>query len=189
MVLIGPPGAGKSTVGRVLAERLGVDFRDTDDLIREDLGSTIPEIFTRHGEAGFRRIEEHVVRAALVAHRGILALGGGAVLSGATRALLLDRTVVCLDVDVEEGLRRIAIDSDRPLFTGANLAADYAEVLRQRQPLYRDAARIVVETSGRTPDHIAHAVLAGLGLRSRAGGEGAGDQDTIVSGPDLGSKP
>ncbi|MFE3054462.1 shikimate kinase [Nocardia sp. NPDC059239] len=170
MILVGPPGAGKTTVGRLLADRVGVSFRDTDDLIREATGCSIPEIFAERGEAEFRRIEEDMVRGALATRGGVLSLGGGAVLSAATRALLRDRIVVCLDVGAEEGLRRVVVDSDRPLFSSADRSAHYADMLRRRQPLYREIARLVVGTDGRIPEEVVRRVLAELGSRSPSNG-------------------
>ncbi|MFF2562044.1 shikimate kinase, partial [Kitasatospora sp. NPDC058060] len=87
VVLVGPPGSGKSTVGRLLAERLGVGFRDTDADIEATVGKPIPDIFVDEGEPHFRALEAAAVRAAAEGHDGVLALGGGAVLAEATRAL------------------------------------------------------------------------------------------------------
>ncbi|MCW2831955.1 MAG: shikimate kinase, partial [Aeromicrobium sp.] len=98
VVLVGPPGAGKSTVGARIAERLGVAFRDSDTDIETGQGTSVQDIFIDHGEAHFRALEEQAVAAALTEHDGVLALGGGAVMSDATRALLEGHRVVFLDV-------------------------------------------------------------------------------------------
>lgn len=96
VVLVGPPGSGKSTVGRVLADRLGLAFRDTDADIEQLAGKPIPEIFVDEGEPHFRELEVRAVRAAAETHPGVLALGGGAVMAEATRELLHGLPVVFL---------------------------------------------------------------------------------------------
>src|SRR6478609_1396299 len=97
-VLVGPPGAGKSTVGRALADRWSVGFRDTDADVEASTGESVADLFVVRGEAAFRELERDAVAAALVEHDGVLALGGGAVVDPSTRALLADHVVVHLDV-------------------------------------------------------------------------------------------
>ncbi|BCK55229.1 hypothetical protein NWFMUON74_30010 [Nocardia wallacei] len=164
VVLIGPPGAGKSTIGRKLARELGVELYDTDAGIEDETGRTIPEIFADDGEPEFRRIEERVVRRAVLNHKGVVSLGGGAVLSGATRELLRERTVVYLEISVAEGLRRTGANSNRPLLAGDDPGAKYRRLMRERRPLYREVASVRVRTDGRSPGRVVRNILAKLGL-------------------------
>ncbi|TQM31865.1 shikimate kinase [Nocardia bhagyanarayanae] len=168
VVLVGPPGAGKSTIGRKLAKELGVDLYDTDAGIERETGRTIPEIFAADGEPEFRRIEERVVRRAILAERGVVSLGGGAVLSKDTRALLRNRTVVYLEISVAEGLRRTGASNQRPLLNGDDPGAKYRELMRKRRPLYREVATVRVRTDGRSPGRVVRMILDKLGLEPAA---------------------
>lgn len=180
VVLVGPPGAGKTTIGRKLAKELGVELYDTDAGIEHETGRTIPEIFATDGEPEFRKIEERVVRRAILAERGVVSLGGGAVLSQDTRALLRNRTVVYLEISVGEGLRRTGASTNRPLLNGADPAAKYRELMRKRRPLYREVASIRVRTDGRSPGRVVKMVLAKLGVEPSDPGNG-----TDIDCPDL----
>ncbi|MBF6335608.1 shikimate kinase [Nocardia abscessus] len=164
VVLVGPPGAGKSTIGRKLARELGVELYDTDAGIERETGRTIPEIFAEDGEPEFRRIEERVVRRAVLAERGVVSLGGGAVLSENTRALLRNRTVVYLEISVAEGLRRTGASTQRPLLNGADPGAKYRELMRTRRPLYREVATVRVRTDGRSPGRVVRMIMTRLGM-------------------------
>ncbi|SUA80840.1 Shikimate kinase [Nocardia otitidiscaviarum] len=164
VVLVGPPGAGKSTIGRKLARELGLELYDTDAGIEERTGRTIPEIFAADGEPEFRRIEEEVVREAVLAGHGVISLGGGSVLSAATRAVLRGRTVIYLEISVGEGLRRTGASTNRPLLTGDDPAGKYRELMKIRRPLYREVATIRVRTDGRSPGRVVRMILAKLGI-------------------------
>jgi shikimate kinase len=165
-VLIGPPGSGKTTVGQLLAGRLGLPFDDSDaDIVRAE-GRTIADIFTTDGEPAFRALERRSVAGGLVEHTGIFALGGGAVLADATRALLKDHTVIFLSVTMNEGVRRTGLSSARPLLAGVNPRAKFKSLLEARLPLYREVATIEIDTSERTPEEVVE--LALTGLRDRA---------------------
>ncbi|MDW6058651.1 MAG: shikimate kinase [Streptomyces sp.] len=157
-------GVGKSTVGRVLAERLGTGFRDTDTDIVESAGKPISEIFIDEGEPHFRELERQAVRAAVAEHRGVLALGGGAILDDSTRALLADLPVAFLEMGVAEAVKRTGLDAPRPLLA-VNPRQRWRELMEQRRPLYTEVARAVVSTEGRTPEDVADAVLDALELK------------------------
>ncbi|MEU5683343.1 shikimate kinase [Streptomyces venezuelae] len=164
VVLVGPMGVGKTTVGELLAARLGVSFRDTDADIVAAQGREISDIFVDEGEEHFRALEKAAVAAALVEHDGILALGGGAVLDASTRALLAEHPVACLLMDVEEAVRRTGLNQARPLLA-VNPRKQWRELMESRRPLYAEVARVVVPTDDRTPDEVAQAVLDALELK------------------------
>lgn len=153
-VVVGPPGAGKTTIGTALAEALGVGFRDTDADIVETMGKSISDIFTDGGEAAFRAAEEKAVAVALREHDGVLSLGGGAVLSEQSRKLLAEHTVVFLNVGMAEGVRRTGLSTARPLLAGVNPRAKFKELLDARLPLYREIASVEVDTDTKSPDEI-----------------------------------
>ncbi len=158
LVVVGPPGAGKSTVGNALAQRLGVDFRDTDADVETTAGMSVTDIFVDRGEGTFRELERAAVHDALAHHDGVLALGGGAILNSATRAELGGRTVVFLDVGLAEATRRVGLARDRPLLI-ANPRAQLLRLMEERRPWYEEVAAVTVSTDGRTPDEIADEVL------------------------------
>lgn len=162
-VVLGPPGAGKTTVGRLLAERLGVDFRDTDDDVVATAGKPISDIFTDDGEAAFRALEEEAVAEGLKTHDGVLALGGGAVLSATTRDRLAGQAVVFLNVGMAEGVRRTGMSSARPLLAGVNPRATFKTLLDARLPLYREVATIEVVTDDLEPAQVVDALLRPTG--------------------------
>ncbi|MFF3194371.1 shikimate kinase [Streptomyces sp. RM1] len=164
VVLVGPMGVGKSTVGRLLAERLGSGYRDTDDDIVAAEGRTISEIFVDEGEESFRALEKAAVAAALAGHEGVLALGGGAILDPGTRALLAGQRVVYLCMGVEEAVRRTGLNVARPLLA-VNPRKQWRELMEARRHLYEEVATAVVETDGRTPEEVAQAALDALELK------------------------
>jgi shikimate kinase len=159
LVLVGPPGSGKSTVGELVASRLGVGFRDTDRDIEAAAGQPIADIFVDHGEPHFRGLERAAVAAALAEHDGVLALGGGSVMAAETRALLDGHRVVFLDVSVPEAAARVGFNRDRPLLLG-NVRAQLRALLAERRPAYEAVAKHTVDTDGRTPDEIAEEIFA-----------------------------
>lgn len=160
LVLVGPPGAGKSTIGRRLARALSMELIDTDAIIEERFSKTCGEIFSELGEPKFREIEEEVVAEALQGC-GVISLGGGAVLSPRTRDLLADLEVIWLDVSAEEGLRRTQDDS-RPVLQAADPAARYQQILTDREPLYREVASFKARTNGLSPQKIVTEILSHL---------------------------
>ncbi|GAA1976732.1 shikimate kinase [Kitasatospora viridis] len=164
VVLVGPPGAGKSTVGRLVAEHLGVPFRDTDDDIVATAGKPIADVFVQDGEPHFRELERAAVAAALAEHPGVLALGGGAVLAEPTRALLKGHRVAYLEVALADAVKRVGLDAPRPLLA-VNPRQQWRELMERRRPLYLEVAAAVVSTEGRTPEQVADAVLESLELK------------------------
>ena len=164
VVLVGPMGVGKSTVGLLLAERLGVSYRDTDDDIVAEQGRTIAEIFVDEGESAFRVIEKRAVRRALGEHDGVLALGGGAILDSDTRALLAGQRVAYLSMDVEEAVKRTGLNTARPLLA-VNPRKQWRELMEARRHLYEEVATAVVTTDGRTPEEVTEAALDALELK------------------------
>jgi shikimate kinase len=146
LVIVGPPGAGKTTIGQSVAARLGVAFRDTDIDIENAAGKPISEIFIDDGEEHFRALERAAIVTALGEHDGVLALGGGAVLDPETRKDLIGQTVAYLEVDVPDAVRRIGLNRDRPLLIG-NPRQQLRALLDQRRPLYVEVATFVIDAS------------------------------------------
>ncbi|MCX4773914.1 3-dehydroquinate synthase [Streptomyces sp. NBC_01260] len=163
IVLVGPMGVGKSTVGELLAARLGTSYRDTDADVVATAGKPIAEIFYDEGEDRFRELESGAVRAAVAEHTGVLSLGGGAVLDETTRALLAGHAVVYLSMDVDEAVKRVGLNTARPLLA-VNPRRQWRELMEARRHLYTDVARVVVATDERTPEEVAQAVLDALEL-------------------------
>ena len=157
IVLVGFMGAGKSTVGCLLSERLGCAFADTDERIEGRAGAPIRDIFSRAGEEAFRALERDVVAEALMGGSGVVALGGGALGDAATRAALAEAVVVHLEVSFEEAMRRLGSDGSRPL-----LAADPGELYEARRSVYASAADVVVATDDRGPEEVAAEVAGKL---------------------------
>jgi shikimate kinase len=166
LVLVGPPASGKTTVGTAVAEALGVGFRDTDRDVEVETGSSVADLFVSQGEPHFRALEETAVARALGEHAGVLALGGGAVMSAATRELLVGYgraggTVVWLDVDLASAAKRVGLSRDRPIL-GVNPRAMLRHMLETRAPLYGEVATLTLTTGGREPADVVADVLAAL---------------------------
>jgi shikimate kinase len=166
IVLVGPPASGKTTVGTALSRSLGIPFRDTDHDVEITAAMSVADIFITAGEPQFRALEEAAVTRALREHDGILALGGGAVTSGATRAFLVDYgraggTVVWLDVDLASAAKRVGLSRDRPLLA-VNPRSLLRSMLEQRAPLYGEVATVRVDTAGRTAEDVIAEVLSAL---------------------------
>ncbi|MBK8459562.1 MAG: shikimate kinase [Micropruina sp.] len=156
IVVLGAPGAGKSTVGRLLASSLGLSFTDVDARIEAEQGKPIREIFADSGEAHFRELEREATLACL-AEGGVISLGGGAVMTPAIREAVSGLDVVWLQVSIAQATRRIGMNQARPLLLG-NLRAQLIQLLAERTPVYAELATIVVDSDHNTPrqivDHI-----------------------------------
>ena len=161
LVLIGPPGAGKSSVGALLARRWATDLRDTDADIEVAVGKPVAEIFVDEGEGFFRELEGRAVEEALAEHVGVLALGGGAVTSDHVRRLLAGHHVAFLDVSLAEAASRVGLGVTRPLLLG-NVRSQLKALLDARRPLYQEVATITVATDGLSVEKVADAVEKAL---------------------------
>jgi shikimate kinase len=175
VVLIGAPGAGKTTVGAALAARLGVGFTDTDAIVEAAAGKPVSDIFITDGEPEFRRLERAAVAAALApganaAGPGIVGLGGGAVMDEHTQASLAGQRVVYLETGFAELAKRVGLDRARPLLIGTNPRAQLKALLEQRLPVYGRLAWLTVRTDGREPDQIAAEIAAAVADDVAGGG-------------------
>ncbi|HWS58759.1 MAG TPA: shikimate kinase [Actinotalea sp.] len=175
VVLVGPLGSGKSTTARALAVRLGVTSRDTDEDVERATGRTISDIFVQDGEPTFRALEREAVAAALSAHDGVLALGGGAVLDASTQDALagyVERggVVVFLDVSLAYAAPRVGFNQARPLLLG-NPRAQWQSLMDARRPVYARVATLRADTDGRKPAQVAAQIAAHLA--DHAGGHTA----------------
>ena len=165
IVLIGPMGAGKTTVAGLLAERLGTSVRDTDHDVEATAGRPISEIFVDEGEAAFRALERAAVAEAVATHDGVLALGGGAVLDPGTREVLAGHDVVYLRVGLADAVKRVGLGTSRPLLLG-NVRSRIKTLLDERAPVYESVATLVVDTDGRSPQDVAEEIVTALARKA-----------------------
>lgn len=162
VVLVGPMGAGKTTVGELLARHWSVGFRDTDADVEELAGKPVSEVFVDDGEDAFRALERRAVADALEEHDGVLALGGGAVMDPATQDLLADHRVVFLRVGLADAAKRVGLGVSRPLLLG-NVRSKLKQVIDERAPTYERVAGHVVDTDGADAATVAERVAEALG--------------------------
>jgi shikimate kinase len=161
VVLVGTMGAGKTSVGRILARTWGVGFRDSDQDVEAAEGRTISDIFVDSGEAEFRALERAAVATALAEHDGVLALGGGAVLDEGTRKLLDGHHVVFLRVGLSDAAQRVGLGVSRPLLLG-NVRGQIKVSIDERTPVYESVATHVVDTDGLSVDEVVERVRAAV---------------------------
>ncbi|MDE0573051.1 shikimate kinase [Demequina sp. B12] len=166
VVLIGPPGSGKSSVGRALARVLDVAWRDTDEDIAARAGKSIPDIFVTDGEPKFRELEEQAVGEAIAEHAGVLSLGGGAVMREATQQVLreyADRggVTVFLDVSLKAATPRVGLNASRPLLVG-NPRQQWLKLMELRRPVYEDLATTSIVTDDLSAEQVAAVIAEGL---------------------------
>jgi shikimate kinase len=159
LVLVGPPGSGKTTVGRLVAQRRKVAFRDTDRDVEVAAGRSVSDIFVDDGEPAFRALEAEAVATALADHDGVLAVGGGAVLDSGTRERLRSHRVVFLDVGLTDAVDRVGFAKSRPLLV-LNPRAELKRMLDERRPIYLEVADATVITDGRAAADVAEEIAA-----------------------------
>jgi shikimate kinase len=188
-VLIGPPGAGKTTVGLLAAALLGAGFLDTDDVVELAAGKPVSDIFITDGEPAFRELERAAVAGSLAGHSGVLALGGGAVMDPATQDLLAGQRVVYLATNFATAAHRTGLDAPRPLLIG-NPRTRLRELLAERLPVYQGLAWATVATDDRDPQEIADEVaeIVSAAIAAEAG-EGAGTPPDGAGGVPPGPPP
>ena len=154
VILVGVPGAGKTTVGKILAELLGTTFADSDHIIEEKAGKSIPDIFLQDGEPAFRALEADVIADYIAGGEGVLALGGGAVHNESTRELLKKHNVVWLTAGLAQAVDRVGMNKNRPLLLG-NVRGQLSELMAKRVPLYQEVSRHTVDTNDISPSQVA----------------------------------
>ncbi|MBT8765669.1 shikimate kinase AroK [Metapseudomonas boanensis] len=163
LILIGPMGAGKSTIGRLLAKELRLPFKDSDKEIEQRTGADIPWIFDVEGEQGFRDREQAMIEELCEEDGVVLATGGGAVLRPANRhALRCGGRVVYLHTSVEQQIERTSRDRNRPLLRTADPGKVLRDLMSIRDPLYREIADIIIETDERPPRLVVNEILERL---------------------------
>lgn len=166
VVLIGPPGSGKTSVGERLARVLGLDLRDTDADIEAAEGRTVSDIFVSDGEEHFRQLERVAVAKAIAEHSGVLSLGGGAPIDEETQAVLTQYVadggaVVFLDISLTAAVPRVGLNASRPLLLG-NPRQKWLALMKDRRPVYERLATMTVLTDNRRPKHIAAEIAEAL---------------------------
>lgn len=158
--LIGPMGAGKTTIGRLLAQKLDLTFIDSDHEIEQHTGVDIPLIFEKEGEAGFRKREADIIDELTQRKNVVLATGGGAVLAEENRKHLISRgMVIYLKADIKHLVRRTRRDKNRPLLQGANPEKKLREIMQQREPLYEQTADFIIDTGKHSVQAIINQIL------------------------------
>lgn len=161
IVVVGAPGAGKTTIGAALARRLDLLFVDTDALVAKLSGRELPELFITEGEAGVRRFERQAVGDAVSGAAAVIALGSGAVLDEDVRATVADLPTVWLRVTAPNAIARLGMNVPRPVALG-NIRAQFAAMMADREPHYEQMSTVAVDTDHRPEDDILSAVLTGL---------------------------
>ena len=161
IVLVGVPGAGKTTVGKLLARELGRDFFDSDQVIEARAGKSVSDIFTQDGEPAFREIEHDVIVDLLESNNAVLALGGGSLGNDETRAKVKDATAVWLVTGLAQAVDRVGMNRNRPLLLG-NVRGQLADLMAAREPWYKEVAAIGVDTSKLIPTEVVTEIVSEL---------------------------
>ena len=162
IVLVGVPGAGKTTVGKLLAKNLGIDFFDSDQVIESRAGKSVSDIFTQDGEPAFRKLEHDVIVELLDSNNVVLALGGGSLGNDETRAKVKDATTVWLVAGLAQAVDRVGMNRNRPRLLG-NVRGQLADLMAAREPFYKEVAAIAVDTSKLIPSEVVTEIVSELG--------------------------
>ena len=163
--LVGPMGAGKTTIGKLLADELGLEFVDVDREIESRSGVDIPWIFDREGEAGFRIRETAALNELSQLDGVLISTGGGAVISAENRQIMMSTgTVIYLHTSVDEQVRRTSRDRKRPLLQNDDPRRVLSELMAIREPLYREIADVILDTDSRSPKLVAQDLIEQLRL-------------------------
>lgn len=167
LVVVGPPGSGKTTIGRAVAQALGEPFADVDEVVERREGRSISDIFVDDDEPAFRDLERAVCAELLTSSAGVVALGGGSVLDPRTEADLAGLQVVFLDVAIADAAKRVGFAQSRPLLL-VNPRAAWTQLMNARRPVYERVATFTVDTAGRSVDDVVADVLTALKEREQA---------------------
>ena len=162
IVLVGVPGAGKTTVGKLLAKNLGINFFDSDQVIESRAGKSVSDIFTQDGEPAFRKLEHDVIVELLDSNNVVLALGGGSLGNDETRAKVKNATTVWLVAGLAQAVDRVGMNRNRPLLLG-NVRGQLADLMAAREPFYKEVAAIAVDTSKLIPSEVVTEIVSELG--------------------------
>ncbi len=164
-ILIGPPGSGKSSIGKALSREMSTSFEDTDTLIVEEQGRTIPEIFAVEGESGFRAIEKSVVLKALASNTGVISLGGGSILDPDVQAALGESPakIIYLQVGLSNALTRIGSKGERPLLA-TDPKKQWLKIIQEREPIYKRLAEFEAHTDNKKPHEVARELMILMGM-------------------------
>lgn len=158
IVLIGVPGAGKSTVGKILAQQLGTTFIDTDSVIEQVAGKSISDIFIQDGEPHFRQLEKQIIAESLANNDAVISLGGGALMDPQTRSLVKEQICYWLQAGLSQAVDRVGMNKNRPLLLG-NVRGQLADLMAAREPLYIECAKHVVDTNQLTAEQVANHIF------------------------------
>jgi shikimate kinase len=161
IVLVGVPGAGKTTVGKLLAKELAVDFFDSDQVIETRAGKSVSDIFTQDGEPTFRQLEHDVIAELLALNNVVLALGGGSLGNDDTRARVKDSRAVWLVTGLAQAVDRVGMNRNRPLLLG-NVRGQLADLMSAREPLYKEVSAIAIDTSKLVPLEVVAEIVSEL---------------------------
>jgi shikimate kinase len=166
-ILIGPPGSGKSTIGKALSKKLAMKFADTDALIEDEIGAPISQIFIDKGEPWFREVEARIVSSEIENLEGVLSLGGGAPLSDPAQKAIResDAKIIYLDISLSAAAPRVGFNRDRPLLLN-NPRAAWQALMEKRRPIYLSLATQVVLVDNLSPKEIVETIIAGKEVRA-----------------------
>jgi len=158
IVLVGVPGAGKTTVGKLLAKSLKQEFFDSDRVIEAQAGKSVSDIFTQDGEPIFRKLEHDVIADLLQKSGVVIALGGGALGNDETRNFVKGTTAIWLVAGLAQAVDRVGMNRNRPLLLG-NVRGQLAELMNAREPFYKEVAKLTIDTSKLTPNEVVASIL------------------------------